>query len=103
MLATQTFGTTKLVGMSEGIADPRTRPRLVAWLRWHQRRLGVNRKELAQLLGCSPATVSNLLNEITPPGLDTLVRMSRALHFPVEQLLERDPPAAADAAGRKAR
>lgn len=96
MLGMQTLGARNLVRMPQGVADPLVRPRLVAWLRWHMKRLGINRKELAQLLGTSKPTVSNLLNGVVEPGLDTLVRMKRGLDFPVEQMLERDPPAEQD-------
>lgn len=84
---------TKGISMSDGVADPLVRPRIVAWLRYEKNRLGLSQQELAQYLGTTAATVSNLLNDKVSPGLDMLVRMHRRLHISVDRMLDVDPPA----------
>lgn len=72
--------------------DPVTRARLAAWLRYYRDRREWTHQQLADTLGLSEPTVTNIINQKRTPGLDVLIKMHRHLHRSADDLLDVDPP-----------
>lgn len=51
---------------------------------------GVSSAKLAELLGVSKATISNLINNKTMPSIDTLERIADVLDVPFVELFQKD-------------
>ena len=56
-------------------------------IRYYRKLAGFTRDELAELLGVSPATISNYENGHTIPTMDMIVRLAHALSVTADQLL----------------
>lgn len=75
--------------------DRELRVRIRKWVQYYwslREPRGAMRKDYAEELGLSPATISNVLNEVEDPSID----MFAALHFRLglnpRDLLREDPP-----------
>lgn len=53
---------------------------------------GILRKDYAEELGLEPPTVSNLLNDVEWPGLDTFAALHYRLGGDPREMLREDPP-----------
>ena len=69
------------------------RSRIRRWLRYFWLESGLQQKEIAEAMGFSKATISDLLSEKTTPGLDCLVRMHYRLGADLRRVVREDPPA----------
>jgi transcriptional regulator with XRE-family HTH domain len=72
------------------------RERVRRWVRYFyglQEPQGVSRKEFAQSLGFSAATISNVLNGIANPGIDMLTRLHFRLGADLRQMIREEPAA----------
>ncbi len=71
------------------------RSRLSAWLRYYatlyEHHYGTQ-TAFADALGISTATLSNVLNGRRYPGIDVAVALHRAVHVPLDLLVDTDPP-----------
>ena len=50
----------------------------------------MNNKQLAELLGKDPATVSKWVTNITQPSLEALIAIANALEVPVQELVRQE-------------
>lgn len=53
---------------------------------------GLLRRDLAEIIGTSDATISRYASGLREPDLRTVVRISEALHVPINELLGVDIP-----------
>lgn len=53
---------------------------------------GLLRKELAEIVGVADATISRYASGLREPDLRTVVRLSEALHVPINELLGVEDP-----------
>ena len=72
--------------------DPVTRARISAWLKYYRDTREWTHQRLADELGLSEPTVTNIINLKRTPGLDVLIKMHRRLHRSADDLLDTDPP-----------
>ena len=72
--------------------DPVTRARIAAWLRHYRDTRKWTHQKLADTLGLSEPTVTNIMNEKRTPGLDVLIKMHTKLHRSADEILDDDPP-----------
>jgi transcriptional regulator with XRE-family HTH domain len=54
-------------------------------------RMGLTQEQLADLIGRTPETVSNIERGRTLPSLSTLEKLGRCLQTPVRELLDDEP------------
>lgn len=72
--------------------DPEVRARIRKWM-WHYKRQRTwTNERLAEELGLSEPTVTNILNGKRDAGFDVFIRMHRHLHRSADDLLDIDPP-----------
>lgn len=72
------------------------RERIRRWVKHYWRKAeakGVNRQEFAESLYLSPPTISNVLNDMEKPGLDTLAAIHFQLGADLREVLREEPPA----------
>jgi transcriptional regulator with XRE-family HTH domain len=72
--------------------DSATRERIRAWLRHYSEARDWTNERLAEELGVSEPTVTNILNGKRSAGLDVVIKMHRRLHRSADDLLDTDPP-----------
>jgi transcriptional regulator with XRE-family HTH domain len=75
--------------------DDELRIRLRKWVQYYwtlRDAKGAMKKDYAEELGLSAVTISNVLNEVTPPGLDMLAALHFRLGLHPRDLLREDPP-----------
>ena len=72
--------------------DPAIRERLAKWLEYYKRIRRSTNERLAEVIGCSEPTVTNILNRKRSMGLDVLYKMHVRLHRSADELLDVDPP-----------
>lgn len=71
------------------------RERLRRWMKHYWRKAeakGLNRQEFAQSVGLSPATISNVLNDVEKPSIDSLAALHFGLGADLREMLREDPP-----------
>ena|SRR5216683_2488048 len=94
----QTFGPTKLSGMADWGREPNElelRIRIRKWVQYYAKvfkAVRLKQTDLAEALGLSDPTISNLVNEHVQGGLDTLIRLHYRLQAPLEIMVHSDPP-----------
>lgn len=80
--------------------DEETRERIRAWLKSYKDSREWTNERLADELGLSEPTVTNILNGKRGAGLDVLIKMHRRLGRSADDILDAWPPG--DPRGKKA-